>query len=386
MYSHSPADVLVRHDPRPVGTSNYGMRRIMLAGPHDPVQLLAVPAARRGAGRLRRGVRQLPARRLLPGPVALRRDRRSPGWTTIAVLLSRPQRRGDHAAVDAGRVRRTHAQRGQRAEHLPRVRAGLLVTVGTCWSSARSGAARRTSRLAPRRPPRHHHGPPRAARAEGLLRRRRVRDGAASGTATPSSPTPAPSSCSATRAPATSRTRSARAGGAACSARPRSWSVLRDPVAARRVQLAVQHRARAGDPAARGRRCATNLARPAAVGPGRHLGLALRLPRARSLRRPPRALVRRRSRTRPTCCSSRSCSSDPAALDGLLDDSGRGPGRGAAPPAEAVNRSEGDGAGIERRAAGNTGGVLRGERPRPERPPRPAAALVTDAWRGGHVP
>ena len=28
MYSSNPADVLVRHDPRPVGTSNYGLRRI----------------------------------------------------------------------------------------------------------------------------------------------------------------------------------------------------------------------------------------------------------------------------------------------------------------------------------------------------------------------
>ena len=28
MFSSDPADVLVRHDPRPVGASNYGLRRI----------------------------------------------------------------------------------------------------------------------------------------------------------------------------------------------------------------------------------------------------------------------------------------------------------------------------------------------------------------------
>ena len=114
MYSSDPADVLVRHDPRPVGTSNYGLRRIASLVLTDPVQLLRVPAAAGRRRRLRGRRRQLPARPLLPRPRALR------GLVRAGLDDDRGAARGDerlrhHAAVDAGRVRRPHAQRGQRA-------------------------------------------------------------------------------------------------------------------------------------------------------------------------------------------------------------------------------------------------------------------------------
>ena len=123
LHHRSGADVLQQPRRRPgpprrrgrSATSNYGLTRILRAGAHDPVQLLAVPAARGCAGRLRRGARQLPARRLLPGPVASSSTTTVPGLDDDRRAALALQRRRHHAAVDAGRVRRPHAQRGQRA-------------------------------------------------------------------------------------------------------------------------------------------------------------------------------------------------------------------------------------------------------------------------------
>jgi hypothetical protein len=87
MYSNNPADVPVRHDPRPVGKSNYGLRRILTL-------VLAILFSY--------SVWPLRAAALLGFVVALCSfllgtfylvrglfgDTEVAGWTTIAVLLS----------------------------------------------------------------------------------------------------------------------------------------------------------------------------------------------------------------------------------------------------------------------------------------------------------
>ena len=70
MYSSNPADVLVRHDARAERHEQLRHAPDRLAGADDPVQLLGVPPARGRGARLRRRRLQLPARPLLPGPVA----------------------------------------------------------------------------------------------------------------------------------------------------------------------------------------------------------------------------------------------------------------------------------------------------------------------------
>ena len=66
--------LLVPADPRP--------------RPHDPLQLLLLPAARPGVDRLRRRRPQLRARRRLPGARRCSTDTRVEGWTTLVVLLA----------------------------------------------------------------------------------------------------------------------------------------------------------------------------------------------------------------------------------------------------------------------------------------------------------
>ena len=87
MYSHSPADVLVRHDARPVGTSNYGMRRItslvltiLFSYSLFPLRAAALVGFVVAFGSF-----------LLGGFYLVRSlfvETQVPGWTTIAVLLS----------------------------------------------------------------------------------------------------------------------------------------------------------------------------------------------------------------------------------------------------------------------------------------------------------
>ena len=87
IYSNNPADVLVRHEARPVGKSNYGLARILALVFAILFSYSLVPAAGGCTDRLRGGGGQLPPRRLLPGAGALRRHPVA-GWTTIAVLLA----------------------------------------------------------------------------------------------------------------------------------------------------------------------------------------------------------------------------------------------------------------------------------------------------------
>ncbi len=87
MFSHDPADVLVRHDPRASGTSNYGMRRIASLVLAILFSYSVFPL--RAAAALGFAVAGLS---FLLGLFYLVRsffvDTAVPGWTTIAVLLA----------------------------------------------------------------------------------------------------------------------------------------------------------------------------------------------------------------------------------------------------------------------------------------------------------
>ena len=87
MYSHSPADVLVRHDPRANGTSNYGLRRITSLVLTILFSYSVFPL--RAAAALGFAVAGIS---FLLGLFYLVRsffvDTAVPGWTTIAVLLA----------------------------------------------------------------------------------------------------------------------------------------------------------------------------------------------------------------------------------------------------------------------------------------------------------
>jgi glycosyltransferase involved in cell wall biosynthesis len=87
MYSNDPSDVLVRHDPRPAGKSNYGLSRIVtlvftILFSYSLFPLRAAAAA---------GFVVALCSFLLGGFYLVRSlfvDAAVPGWTTIAVLLS----------------------------------------------------------------------------------------------------------------------------------------------------------------------------------------------------------------------------------------------------------------------------------------------------------
>jgi glycosyltransferase involved in cell wall biosynthesis len=87
MFSHSPADVLVRHDPRASGTSNYGLRRITSLVLTILFSYSVFPM--RAAAALGFAVAGIS---FLLGLFYLVRsffvDTAVPGWTTIAVLLA----------------------------------------------------------------------------------------------------------------------------------------------------------------------------------------------------------------------------------------------------------------------------------------------------------
>ncbi|WP_165354489.1 glycosyltransferase family 2 protein [Nocardioides glacieisoli] len=87
MFSHSPADVLVRHDPRADGTSNYGLRRITSLVLTILFSYSVFPL--RAAAALGFAVAGIS---FLLGLFYLVRsffvDSAVPGWTTIAVLLA----------------------------------------------------------------------------------------------------------------------------------------------------------------------------------------------------------------------------------------------------------------------------------------------------------
>jgi len=87
MYSHSPADVTVRHDPRPVGKSNYSMRRILtlvfsilFSYSLFPLRAAALAGFLVAVGSFLLGCFYL-VRAFFVDTVV-------PGWTTLIVLLS----------------------------------------------------------------------------------------------------------------------------------------------------------------------------------------------------------------------------------------------------------------------------------------------------------
>jgi glycosyltransferase involved in cell wall biosynthesis len=87
LYSNNATDVVVRHDPRPVGTSNYGMRRILslvlailFSYSVFPLRVAAAAGFFVAVGSFLLGLFYL--LRAIVG------DSEVPGWTTIAVLLA----------------------------------------------------------------------------------------------------------------------------------------------------------------------------------------------------------------------------------------------------------------------------------------------------------
>ena len=87
LYSQAPADVPVRHDPRPVGKSNYGLRRILtlvfsilFSYSLFPLRAAALAGFAVAAGSFLLGCFYLARSFFVEAAV--------PGWTTIAVLLS----------------------------------------------------------------------------------------------------------------------------------------------------------------------------------------------------------------------------------------------------------------------------------------------------------
>lgn len=87
LYSHNPSDVLVRHDARPVGKSNYGMRRILalvfailFSYSLFPLRAAAAAGFVVASGSFLLGLFYLARAPFVDSPVA--------GWTTIAVLLA----------------------------------------------------------------------------------------------------------------------------------------------------------------------------------------------------------------------------------------------------------------------------------------------------------
>jgi glycosyltransferase involved in cell wall biosynthesis len=87
LYSRHPTDVLVRHDPRPVGTSNYGMRQIFTLLLAILFSYSVFPLRAAAAG----GFIVATVSFLLGAFYLVRSffvETAVPGWTTIAVLLS----------------------------------------------------------------------------------------------------------------------------------------------------------------------------------------------------------------------------------------------------------------------------------------------------------
>ena len=148
---------------------------------------------------------------------------------------------------------------------------------------------------------------PGAARAEGVPARRAGRRAARRGTTPTGSPTPA---TTAARREEHQLPRGAREAPPRVAARARRPADRGRSCATRwagGLQLELQQRARARD----ARPLEDGAAPPTSTGPqpwdpDAHVGLAVRLPRARPLRRPPRA-VAARVRRRRRCSSWRSC-------------------------------------------------------------------------------
>ena len=263
------------------------------------------------------------------------------------------------------------------------VRAGLRSDGAD--SPARAGRGRPAvrddvPRCRARRPPGDHPGPARRGPSRRCSATRSSPRAARRRTTRLASPTPATSGCSATRAPATSRTpRHAARAAAVLGDAPRRGGAAR-PGAARGVATGGSAPTTASRPATLEEALRADLdgARPT-VGPGHDLGLAVRLRPARPLRRPPPAVDVDASPTRRTCCSWRSCWPTRRSLTGLYGAARRRPRAHArSPRASPSTRAQPTPTCIERGVAGHSGGVLRDEQRRPGRPPRQDAAVVTD--------
>ena len=374
------ADVLVRHDARPIGKSHYSLTRILrlvfsilFSYSLFPLRLAAVAGFVVALGSFVLGACYLVA--------VLHRGQLL--WTAgprIVVLLAIFNGVDDRAAVDARRVRHPNAQRGQHS--------------GPTTSS--TGSPRDPTPPGDRRAAMRHDVPAHDARR------------APDRSPWPGRRNPEPKVFMSDEAPRAGWTwyretyfahadderllgekstsyleDPERAGAGAEDARrdPRPRPFAR-PGGAGHLQLALQHRQRARDPPLWTTALSENLARPAGVGPEPHLRLAVRLPRARSLRRLPRPVDDAPSRRPRTCCSSRSSSPTGACRADLLTALGVAPDLAAAEPGPRVNQSPGAPPVLTRRDVGHTAGVLREEQPSLERLSRTGTALVNEAYRG----
>ncbi len=127
IYSRKPGHVPVRHEPRPVGKSNYSLIRILRLVLTILFSYSSYPLRARRGGRVRDLGAEPPARRVLPHQRALRAHR-GRGLDHPGGPARRLQRVHDRDAVHARRVRRPHPQRGQQPGELSRHHQGAGLT------------------------------------------------------------------------------------------------------------------------------------------------------------------------------------------------------------------------------------------------------------------
>ena len=113
MYSSNRANVMVRHEPRPVGKSNYSLVRILRLVLTILFSYSSFPLRAAAAGRLRDLGAELRARRLLPAARGCSADATVPGLDDARGAALGLQRLHHRAALDARRVRRAHPQHGR---------------------------------------------------------------------------------------------------------------------------------------------------------------------------------------------------------------------------------------------------------------------------------
>ena len=224
------------------------------------------------------------ARRVLPAP-GLFGDTHVQGWTTRSCCCrssTASRSRCSRCSASTSSARSTRSAPSDSYHVTARVPEVTSAPAGHRRPALRHDVPARPARGAPA----DRDGPPGAARAEGVPVRGARRPRAGVVRAAPTSATPPTRPCSARRAPATSSTPRPPTAPPPCSGDPLILVQLRDP-----VERAVSHWAFSTDAGLETRPLAEVLERQprraAAVGPRADLGLAVRLPRARPLRRLP---------------------------------------------------------------------------------------------------
>ena len=350
MYSSNRADVLVRHEPRAVGQEQLQHGRGSCGWCSRSCSATrSFPLRAGGAGRLRRGAGELPARRLLPGPRSFFVDTPVPGWTTIAVLLvvfngvtSRCCRcsASTSSAPSTRSARRTPTTSSSGCSGVTRHLPGR---------SAPSAAARPTcTRCSTRTPRSRWRGPrarsPRCSSPTSSAGRGRDWYRATYFAHAADEPLLGREEHQLPRGPRGRRRGPRRVLGDAADRRPAAR-----PGRSGRLELARSAPTTAWRTAPLEEALRENLDGPPPWDPRAHVGLAVRLPRARPLRRLPDALARRASRRRrhvlfleellATTGRRRATSTRALGVDPALPAAGAGPTRSTQSAAAAAGRS-----------------------------------------------